>query len=798
VSDSDVREPFGALLRRQRLAISLTQEQLAECSGVAKRTIQDLERGVARPRRETARQLIGALNLSPEARTVFEAVRPSRRPRVAHSPSHEPRAQPVGTGTTAQRHHGNLPVPRTRLIGREQAVAAVRQLLLRDDVGLVTLTGPPGTGKTRLSLQVAADVLDRFEDGACFVELAPISDPALVPSTIAQTVGVRDVVGRPLLDVLLDALRDRQLLLVLDNFEQILPAAAVVDALLQACPRLTVLVTSRAALQLRGEHEYPVPPLALPDSEQPITPDTLSKYGAVALFVERATAITPDFVLTNANAPTVAEICARLDGLPLAIELATARIRLLPPEAMLPRLGHGLDLLAGGRRDLPARQQALRNTISWSYDLLSEAEQRLFRCLGVFVGGFTLDAAESVCKVEGDLGIDVLDGLESLVSKSLVKQQADAAGDPRFTMLETIREYALEQLQASGERELLQRRHAAVYVGLAEEARPHFAAFDQVRWLDRVERDRDNLHTALRWAIEREDAELGMRLAWSLAIFWYWRGYHSEGLTLQGAVLALPAGPELAGLRARLTQGIGFLAVRQGDYPTARALIEESLASARRQDDRELLAGILVGYGRVTRQIGDIAAAQPVLQECLVLSRELGLTRYVAEALLNLGVIALDADRDIDAAWALSEESLALYRGLGNRRMAGTLLRTMGRIARLRGDTSSARAFVGESLVAFGEVGDYGEVPSVLNVLAALDADGGQLERAVRLVAAAATLADRMGIQMIPAFLRERDAWLEPARAALGTDAFAAAWTEGQAMTQEQAVAYALEGPAPS
>jgi predicted ATPase len=331
----------------------------------------------------------------------------------------------------------NLPLQTTPLLGRDQEVRAVSSMLLRDDVRLVTLTGPGGTGKTRLSLQVAAELLDRFEDGACFVELAPISDPQLVVSTIVQTLGAQAAGNRLSLDVLIDSLRGRQLLLILDNFEQVLAAATVVDTLLRSCPRLCMVVTSRAALQLRGEHEYPVPPLAIPDTTRPVRPEALSQYGAVALFIDRATAIKPDFAVTNRNAPAVAEICARLDGLPLAIELAAARIRLLTPEAILSRLGHGLTLLTGGRRDLPARQQTLRDAIAWSCDLLSPVERRLFRQLSVFVGGFTLDAAEAVYSTNGDLGPDVFDGVALLVDNNLIRSEARVAGEPRVLMVGT-------------------------------------------------------------------------------------------------------------------------------------------------------------------------------------------------------------------------------------------------------------------------------------------------------------------------------------------------------------------------
>ena len=355
----------------------------------------------------------------------------------------------------------NLPMQRSPLIGREREVAAVAALLRRDDVGLVTLLGPGGVGKTRLSLQVAVDLLDDFKDGVWFVNLAPITDPALVPSTIAQTLGVKEAGGEPLPETLKAYLREKRLLLLLDNFEQVVAAAPLVADLLASARHLKVLITSREVLHLYGEHEYPVPPLALPDLKHLPPLDYLSQYAAVALFIQRAQAIKPDFQVTNANAPAVAEICARLDGLPLAIELAAVRVRLFPPEALLGRLEHRLKALAGGARDLPARQQTLRGTIDWSYQLLDPAEQTLFARLGVFVGGCTLEAAEAVCNPDGALPLEVLDALTSLVDKSLLRQHGDRTStldsEPRFGMFETVREYALERLAASGEENLVRR-----------------------------------------------------------------------------------------------------------------------------------------------------------------------------------------------------------------------------------------------------------------------------------------------------------------------------------------------------
>ncbi|MBA2449954.1 MAG: adenylate/guanylate cyclase domain-containing protein, partial [Chloroflexi bacterium] len=410
----------------------------------------------------------------------------------------------------------NLPIHPTPLLGRQREVSEVRTLL-QDGSRLVTLTGPGGTGKTRLSLQVAAELLDDFDHGVFLVELAPIVDATLAPSTIAQVLGVRDIGGRPVLDGLKKHLRARKLMLVLDNFEQILTAALVVADLLATSPGLKMLVTSREPLRLRGEREYAVPPLGLPDVHHPPPVETLSGYAAVALFLERAVAVRADFAVTNENAAAVAEICTRLDGLPLAIELAAARMRLLTPQAMVGRLERRLPLLTGGARDLPTRQQTLRNAIGWSHDLLDEPERRLFRRLSAFVGGWSLEAAEEVCDLD-DLGVETLDGLESLVAKSLVKQGEDSSGEARFSMLETIREYAFGQLETSGEVVTVRHRHTQHFLKLAERAAPELRGPNQVAWLDRLTTDHDNARAALTWTQgEGGDLERALRLAAALS-----------------------------------------------------------------------------------------------------------------------------------------------------------------------------------------------------------------------------------------------------------------------------------------
>ena len=611
----------------------------------------------------------------------------------------------------------NLPVQPTALIGRERELDALRDLLLREEVRLLTLTGPGGTGKTRLGLQLAADLLDHFEDGACFVPLAPISDPSLVASTVAQTLGIREVGGGPILDSLKDYLRDKNLLLLLDNFEQILPAAPLVADLPGACPGLKVLVTSRATLHLRGEKEFPVPPLALPDPERLPPVEALSQYASVALFAERARDVKGDFGLTDDNAPAVAEICHRLDGLPLAIELAASRIKLLAPAAMLARLERRLPLLTGGARDLPARQQTLRDTMAWSYDLLDEAEQRLFRRLAVFMGGCPLDAAEAVCNAEGDLGLDVLDGLGALVEQSLARQLKGADGEPRFRMLETVREYGLEQLEASGELGQTRQAHAEHYLALAEAAEPELRGPEQAGWLARLEAEHDNLRAALEWAVERDAGELGARLGAALWRFWSVRGYLTEGRARLGGVLAR-AGPSVGpATRARVLDGLAHLTRLQGDYRVARALCEQSLA----------------------------------------IRRELGDRRGIATSLHDLGMVAYERG-DYRAARALYEESLAILRELGYRSRIATALESFARLA-------AAEAQVG---------------------------------RVARLLGAAESLREAIGTPLRPTQRADYAHAVAAARAELGEEAFAAAWAEGQAMSVEQAIAYALEDAAPN
>jgi predicted ATPase len=539
-------------------------------------------------------------------------------------------------------------------------------------VRLLTLTGAGGVGKTRLAIAVAGDVVDHFEDGAYFVDLAPIVDPALVPSAIAGVLEVGETAGKPLVESLVAHLRGRSALLVLDNFEQVAAATPLVAGLLATCPALKVLVTSRAALRLSGEHEYPVPPLELPDPKRLPDPEALARYEAVTLFIQRARAARPDFEVTNASAPAVAELCARLDGLPLAIELAAARVKLLSPQAPLARLGRRLSLLTGGARDLPARQQTLHSTIDWSYDLLEPAERTLFARLAVFVGGCSLEAVEAVCNVGDDLLLDpsagsgqaVLDALALLVDKSLLRQAEGPDGEPRFTMLETIREYAAERFETSGDAECWRQRHAGYSLALAEQAAPELTGPRQAAWLERLERDHDNLRAALGRALERDQTELGLRLAGALGRFWEIRGHLREGQGwLERALSRWPEAPAAA--RAAALNAAGSLAYHACAYERAATLHQEALSLRRVLGDRRGVAVSLHDLGITALHLGDLDRSEALCAEGRAIWRELGDQRGVAISLNSSAILARNRG-DHERARAYYEESLALFRGIGD------------------------------------------------------------------------------------------------------------------------------------
>ena len=606
----------------------------------------------------------------------------------------------------------NLPTYLTLLIGREQTVQAGCALLRRAEVRLVTLTGAGGVGKTRLGLQIATELPDDFADGVCFVSLAPISDPDLVMPTIAQALDLKEVAGQSLPDLLHVFLRDKHLLLLLDNFEQVVAAAPKLSDLLVACPDVKILVTSRAVLHVQGEHEYPVPPLAIPDLKQLPELEALAHYAAVALFLRRAQAIQPSFRLTRNNARAVAEICARLDGLPLAIELAAARVKLLPPQALLARLAHRLQVLTSGTRDVPERHRTLRNTIQWSYDLLNAAEQQLFRRLSVFVGGCTLEAVEAVCTMPGDddgAGM-VMDGVASLIDKSLVQQTEQEGDEPRLVLLETIRD-GLEALVESGEAEFTRLAHAEYYLVLAEEAEQELDGPKQAMWLERLEREHDNLRAVMRWSLERGEAghsmETALRLGGTLALLRLWlvRGYLSEGRSFLERALARSEGVAVS-IRAKALEAAANLASLQDDTDRAEALFESSLALYRELGDRRGMAASLFWLGGIAGQRNDLARAHGLIGEALTLQRQVGDKEGTAWSLFGMAALACEQG-EYATARALYEEGLSMHRQLGNKHgIAWSIFRLAEVLFVSQGDPAKVHTLIEEGLAFFRELGD--------------------------------------------------------------------------------------------
>ncbi len=841
---------FGQWLKRRRLGLGLTQEDLARQVGYSVSALRKVEADELRPSVPAAEGLANVLHIPAAERDAF--IRFARDLPQSDEVGHPDGGVPLPWLAPSLPSNNLVDLP-TPLYGRERELEAIQALLRRPDVRIVTLTGTGGIGKTRLALKVAATLLPQFADGAYFVDLAPITDPSLVASTIAQTLSLRESVPGKLLSSLKDALRDRHILLVLDNFEQVLAAAPNVSEVLDAAPRLKVLVTSRAVLRLRGEQEFPVHGLALPDLR------TASAAGAaqnpaVQLFVERARRAKPDFELTDANARAIAEICRRLDGMPLAIELAAARSRLLPPQALSARLERRLKVLTEGPQDAPRRQQTLRGTIEWSYELLSEAEKALFRRLAVFVGGFTVAAAEAVTVDEAETGPQPMDGgdpaasartspilrsdeifelVASLVNQSLLNQVGEVEGEPRFTMLETIREYAVEQLAESGEAGALRRRHALYFQRLADEGPRHYFGPTEKSWLARMTYEHDNLRAALRRSVEAGDVTISLALAGSHGSYWAYTGRsHELGELLQKA-LSQSGADQPSVERVKALHSLGSVAYLRCYFEEANTLYADCVTTARKIGVQLELAMVLAQFGRLAWDMGNYRAGQAYLEESLELFEELGQERWATWARHGLGLVAIGMG-DIANAIALLERSTREYRTAGGEpiglayallSLGRTLivkgdhaaardyllealaicrttetprplymtLQELGYVAAHTGDVPGARALHAESLQIAWEFRDPSGLSSCLVGPAGVAAAKGNMRRAARIMGAVQAGREALRAPLIPTSLVEYARTMAVVRAGLDESAFDAAWAEGRRMTLEQAVAYALE-----
>jgi non-specific serine/threonine protein kinase len=835
------QEPFGALLRRYRLAAGLSQEELAERAGLSVQALSALENGRRQiPYRHTVALLASALGLSaPEIARLEATIVRGRVPASAEAsapgvhnqrtnPDHKTGADRLAPVRMAQSPRTNLPVALTSFIGREREQGEVRALL--DATRLVTLTGAGGAGKTRLALAVAGRVLNEFPDGIRLAELAPLADPALAVQAVAAVLELREEPNRPLLATLVAHLEERRLLLVLDNCEHLVAACAeLAVALLQCCPHLRILATSRETLEVPGETCYRVPSLAVPDLVRLPDAEHLPTYEAVQLFMQRARSRRPGFTLTAQNAWAIAQVCTRLDGMPLAIELAAARAGTMTVEQIAVRLDDGFRLLTGGPRTAVPRQQTQRATLDWSYDLLALAEQVLLQRLSVFAGGCTVEAVEAVC---GEAGIEdtlrvpeLLDLLGSLVNKSLVLlEEADPTGEqPRYRLLETVRQYGQERLEASGKASAARERHLRWCLALAEEAEPQLIGPEQRAWLERLEREHDNLRAALGWAWQHpEEAEAteppdeqaaapegiqaepvpavtdaSMRLVHALWRFWLVCGHKSEGRGWLERMLARDAGTRTgsaASRRATVLWAAGEFAREQGDYARAEELFEASLNLG-----RILGVGVsraLTFLGAVAQDRGEYERAVSLHEEALRLARPTKDLHMTGMALLSLG----DAVRllgDYERAAACLEEGIVLLKAIGHTWGIALALSVLGAVTQAQGELDRARALYAESLSLEQTIGSTFQTAASMEGLASLAAAQGQGERTARLFGAADALRTILGTPVLPNYRADHDRSVDAVRRALGDDTFAAAWAEGQALPLEAAIALALAvGPA--
>jgi predicted ATPase/transcriptional regulator with XRE-family HTH domain len=836
----DGMHTFGQWVKSQRKALGLTQANLAQRVTCSKSMINKIEGDLRLPAKPLIELLALHLKIAPAEYAAFVHL---AQPHLLIEPGASSNPEAVKTTRPSFVPRPVQPVPLTPLIGRERDVAAVCASLQKNELRLLTLTGAGGTGKTRLALQVATELQEAFADGVYFVSLAPVRDPALVLSTIVQALGLKSVRDQHDDELLITHLHEKAALLILDNFEQALPATKAIAELLTFTAYIKILITSRTLLRLSGEHEFVVPPLAVPDLNLGTDPASLAASPAVRLFVQRAQAARADFVLTPENAPSVAEICARLDGLPLAIELAAARCKVLSPQAILARLtgamgGGALGLLSGGIQDLPARQQTIRQTIEWSYNLLSKREQTLFRRLGVFVGGCTLEAIEAICetlsaetlpRLQPAAQLSALDAATALMDQSVLRQVEGPDGEPRFFMSETLREYAFESLTVGNELELMRQQHAGYFLRFVEALEPKLRGSEQEACLKRLDADYNNIRAALTWSCA-SDLEMALRMAAVLWEFWLARGYLTEGRIWLTEILS--RSDAVAGLSARVRaqalNGAGLLASVQGDQPAATVYLQESLRLFRELEDRMGEAWVLNHLGQTLNLSGQQAQAVPVFEASLQLFRTLGDNLHSAWVLINLGEASLQ-DGQTDRAGQLLSEASQLFSTLNHKRGTAAAIDRLARLALLRGDTGQAGALFSESLRLFGEIGDREGCGWAFQHLGRLADESGETHRAVEYFTESLRLFDKLNdrwgfawsllrlakaVRALPRperaeklfgaaetmladfhermLVQERDFVMETLTEARA-QADAAVWVSGQSLSSEKALAWVLE-----
>ena len=761
-------ETLSVTLKKLRAAAGMTQEELADRAGISARTVSDIERGLRTVvHGDTARRLAPALGLHDEERAKFEAV--ARR---LVDDTHQP---------------GDLPIPPTRLLGRARELASITARLQSLEVRLLTLTGPGGIGKTRLALEAAAQTQGLFGGGVFFVALGDLRDPSLVAPELAKVIGVVET-GPEMVGLLTRRLAGRRSLVVLDTFEHLIPAAPLIYTLMLKCSKTTFLVTSRTALRLRGEHEFPVPPLELPLTTREAHPEDIQHSPATALFWERAQAVRPDLDLNPEAASLVAETCRKLDGLPLAIELAAARVKHLPLTAIREQLEHRLELLVGGPLDLPLRQRAIRDTVGWSHDLLRPREQTLLRRLSVFAGGWSLDAIENVTGNVDEVG-DALDGISALVDQSLVVLERNRA-DPRYDMLDVVREYAAARLSDAGETDEIERRHALHYLALSEAAEPHLVRSGHEDWFRRLDVDRGNLRRGMAWTIDHGETLLALR--YSVALWRYWRqlGEFAEGRRWSDAALAV-SGSAPPSLRAKALAAAAALAFPQADHARLAELAAEAIGLAHQSEDPMDLRNALTVRGFVAMCQGRYTDALEPYTECVAICRRLGISWQLATSHLNLGAALLHCGRGGEAV-ARFQDALRLYRVLGDDVFAARVLNHIAHAALADNDLVRADRLACEALASIAEQGERQGIAEGLETLAAVAAERSAVERAATLAGAATAIRDTIASHAAPFDVAITGPLLDKIKASVSEERWHRAWDRGAALDSAAAVAYAL------